>query len=430
MKKLLPLPVILLAFLGLWFMQGCLKDSFQRTYTYTYYKPIYKTTAEVRANIKSNAPQNVERPGKLYLYGSYIFLNEIDKGIHIIDNSNPAQPRNAGFLDIPGNMDLAVKGNTLYADLYTDLVAIDISDPKNVVLKKTVENVFPHRYYNGYFRPDSSMVIASWEKRDTTIREKGDAEIWLKNSRGGVFMDYAASSQNSGIPVSQSSGSAAVAPYGVGGSMARFTIAKERLFTVGVTDLTVFDIASSFDPVQTAHRDIGWNIETIYPFKDNLFIGSQAGMFIFNILNADNPVQTGQFSHVQSCDPVIADNKYAYVTLRSGTTCQGFNNQLEVLELNNVVNPSLLKVYSLHNPHGLSKDGNTLFICDGTDGLKIYNAADVMNLSLINHINGIDTYDVIVQNSIALVVARDGLYQYDYSNLSDIKLLSKISLSK
>src|SRR6476469_7414860 len=114
MNNLLPLPVILLAFLGLWLMQGCLKDSFQRTYTYTYYKPVYKTTAEVRGNIKTNAPQNVERPGKIYMYGSYIFLNEIDKGIHIIDNSNPAQPRNAGFIDIPGNMHLAVKGNTLY----------------------------------------------------------------------------------------------------------------------------------------------------------------------------------------------------------------------------------------------------------------------------------------------------------------------------
>src|SRR6476660_4167047 len=189
----------------------------------------------------------------------------------------------------------------------------------------------------------------------------------------------------------QNAGSAAVAPYGAGGSMARFTLAKERLYTVGLTDLTVFNIANAQDPVQTAHNEIGRSIETIYPFKDNLFIGSQSGMFVYNIINPDHPVQTGQFSHVQSCDPVIADNKYAYVTLRSGTTCQGFNNQLEVLELNNVVNPSLLKVYSLHNPHGLSKDGNTLFICDGTDGLKIYNAADVMNLSLINHIDGIET---------------------------------------
>ncbi|HJW15548.1 MAG TPA: hypothetical protein VJ499_00420, partial [Flavisolibacter sp.] len=93
-------------------------------------------------------------------------------------------------------------------------------------------------------------------------------------------------------------------------------------------------------------------------------------------------------------------------------------------------NPTLLKVYSLTNPHGLSKDGNMLFICDGADGLKIYNSTEVADLKLLKHIRGIETYDVITYNSIALVVARDGLYQYDYSNPSDIRLLSKISLLK
>ena len=37
--------------------------------------------------------------------------------------------------------------------------------------------------------------------------------------------------------------------------------------------------------------------------------------------------------------------------------------------------------------------------------------------------------DVIAFNHIALVVAKDGLYQYDYSNAADIKLLSKIAVS-
>ena len=59
-------------------LAGCFKDSVQRTYTYTYYKPVYKTTAEVRLNIKSNAPQPIERPGKIFLLGNYIFLNEDD----------------------------------------------------------------------------------------------------------------------------------------------------------------------------------------------------------------------------------------------------------------------------------------------------------------------------------------------------------------
>ena len=163
---------------------------------------------------------------------------------------------------------------------------------------------------------------------------------------------------------------------------------------------------------------------------DKLFIGSQSGMFVYSISNPDNPVQTGQFNHVRSCDPVIADNKYAYVTLRSGTACQGFTNELDVLSLNNFMNPALLKVYNLTNPHGLSKDGTTLFICDGQAGLKIYDAADVMNLKMLKQIEGIETYDVIALNGNALVVAKDGLYQYDYSSLSNIKLLSKITISK
>ena len=101
MKKLVVAP---LAFIAVFFvafsLQGCLKDSYTSTHTYTYYQPVYKTVAEVRANIKSNAPKQVERPGKLYIRGQYIFLNEIDKGIHVIDNSNPDQPRNIAFIDI------------------------------------------------------------------------------------------------------------------------------------------------------------------------------------------------------------------------------------------------------------------------------------------------------------------------------------------
>jgi hypothetical protein len=152
-------------------------------------------------------------------------------------------------------------------------------------------------------------------------------------------------------------------------------------------------------------------------------------MFIYSVSNPDNPVQTGQFTHVASCDPVIADDQYAYVTLRSGTTCNGFTNQLEVLQLNNL-NPTLLKVYPMTNPFGLSKDGNTLFICDGRDGLKVYNASNVQNLQLVKKIEGIETYDVITINGNAIVVAKDGLYQYDYSDLNNIKLRSKITITK
>ena len=161
-----------------------------------------------------------------------------------------------------------------------------------------------------------------------------------------------------------------------------------------------------------------------------MFIGSTNGMFIYDISNASNPTLQGQFSHVRSCDPVIADDQYAYVTLRSGTQCQGFTNQLEVLNITNLSSPQLVKTYPMTNPHGLSKDGTTLFICDGKDGVKVYNASDVKNLKLIKKIGDMESYDVIAYNNIAIIVAKDGLYQYNYSNVNAIQLLSKITLAK
>jgi hypothetical protein len=174
----------------------------------------------------------------------------------------------------------------------------------------------------------------------------------------------------------------------------------------------------------------GWGIETIYPFRDKLFIGSTSGMFIYDITNPSNPAAMGQFSHVRSCDPVIADDDYAFVTLRSGTTCQGFNNQLDILDIKYLSSPTLLKTYQMTNPHGLSKDGNLLFICDGKDGLKIYDCTNLNDLQLVKRFKELNTYDVIAMNGIAILVAEDGLYQFDYTNKNNIRMISRIAINK
>lgn len=80
------------------------------------------------------------------------------------------------------------------------------------------------------------------------------------------------------------------------------------------------------------------------------------------------------------------------------------------------------------NPYGLGKEGNILFICDGADGIKVYDATDASDLKLIKKIDGMEPYDVIASGNIALVLAKDGLYQFDYSNVNNIRLLSKIGL--
>lgn len=415
-KKIFSAIRLALLFIAMFSLAGCVKD--RCTQTYTYFIPIYKTTEEVRANIKSNQPQEIQRPGKLFIKGNYIFLNEVDRGIHIIDNSNPARPKNVAFIDIPGNMDLAVKGNVLYADLYTDLITLDISNPLQVSVKSIIDNAFPHRSYTG-FQANRNMIITEWVQRDTTVDidcRGGRFSAW--NCTTCMMMD--ASARPSGTVFSSTP-----SPYGTGGSMARFTIVDSHLYTVTANSLDVYNISSPQSPAFTSKLELGWGIETIYPFKSKLFIGSNTGMFIYDITNPSKPAKQGQFNHVRTCDPVIADDNFAYVTLRTGTGCPGATNQLDVLDIKDIFNPSLVKTYPMSNPHGLSKDGNLLFICDGKEGLKIYNAANANAITLVKHISGLDTYDVIAWNDIAIVSAADGLYQYDYSDPNNIGLLSK-----
>ena len=402
------------------FLDSCIKDRF--TEHYSFYRPVYKTKAEVRASARSAAPLPVSNPGKLFIKGNHIFLNEVDKGIHVIDFSIPSSPKNIAFIKIPGCVDMAVRGNFLYADCYTDLVTIDITDPTKSMVKQFIEGVFPHRAYAWGFRADTSLIITEWKRVDTVVRS---TVSWSPGSLGGVLM-----ADNRGLSSFASASSPGVT-NGTGGSMARFGLMDDRLYTVSWNDLKVFNTSNPSLPtfVKNLSFDQG-DIETIFPYKDRLFIGSQSGMFIYDATNKDNPLKIGQFTHARACDPVVADDTHAYVTLRSNSRCTGVTNQLDVIDINTLSKPKLLKTYSLREPAGLSKDGNLLFICDGKDGLKIYDATRPDNLIRLQTVAGMDTYDVIAFNKIAVTVASNGLYFIDYSVPAQAKVTGKITIEK
>jgi hypothetical protein len=406
---------------GTVFLSSCLKD--QVTERYTFFRPVYRTKAEVRSEARSAAPVAVSNPGKLFIKGGYVFLNEVDRGIHVIDFSQPTAPKNIAFIKIPGCVDMAVRGNHLYADCYTDLVSMDITDPRQVVVKHFVEGVFPHRRFGNGFVADTNLVITEWKRVDTVVRSRAGAGMGWGDPRVLSFSDMRAAT-----------GSAMSSPgvtNGVGGSMARFGLLDDRLYTVSWSDLKVFNTADPSKPVYTRTISlIQGDIETIFPYRNRLFLGSQTGMFIYDASNKDNPTRLGQFTHARACDPVVADDTHAFVTLRSGGPCAGNINQLDVIDVTSLTSPKLVKTYPMKGPAGLSKDGNLLFVCDGSDGLKIYDAARPDNLVLLKTIPLADTYDVIAWNRIALTVAKDGIHFIDYTNPQQAFVAGKIVISK
>jgi hypothetical protein len=395
--------------------------------TYFYYEPVYTSMEEIRSSVELLPPTDLKQVGKIYFNNGYLFVNEPNEGVHVIDNRNPANPINLAFINIPGAFDLAVKGNILFSDSYMDLVAIDISNPTAVTEVGRFENLFEEYNSYGYYASSEFGVVTDWElKEEVTITESSCAEP--RYDWGVMYAEGIAFANDASFRTNQ-----AVAPTnpGMGGSMARFTLVNNYLYAVDsynlrTVDVTNFAAMTSGDQVQ-----LNWGVETIFPNGENLFIGTTTGMHIMDISDPLSPQWISTYEHVQSCDPVIVDDDIAYVTLRSGTECQGFTNQLEVIDISDLTNPQLLHVYEMFNPHGLGKDGDALFICDGEDGLKVYDASDNSKITdnLLAHYQSIQAFDIIPFNKVTMMIGEDGLYQYDYSDLSDIKFLSHIIIS-
>lgn len=134
------------------------------------YVPVYASTADL-SQITIEAPKATSEAGKIYAYGNYIFQNDLNTGIHIIDNSDRKKPAKVSFLKLPLSTEIAVKGNFLYTNNYRDIVVFDITNPLQPKLIKRVSNVFPPvnqkypPYQNVYFEcPDESKgVVVRWE---------------------------------------------------------------------------------------------------------------------------------------------------------------------------------------------------------------------------------------------------------------------------
>lgn len=206
---------------------------------------------------------------------------------------------------------------------------------------------------------------------------------------------------------------------GLGGSMAQFTIIDNYLYTVDYKSLKVFLISDPLNPELLETIDLGIGIETIFPQNDYLFIGTQSGVRIYSVENPRSPVEVSEFSHVTSCDPVVANDDYAIATLRGGTACGGNLNQFDIIDISDINNPSLVTSEMLVNPYGLgfsSTDENIIFICDGYAGLKIYDISNPMEVSLIGHIEELEATDVISTPDNLVVLTRQGVYQFDASN--------------
>lgn len=214
---------------------------------------------------------------------------------------------------------------------------------------------------------------------------------------------------------------------GQSGSLARFTILDDYLYTVDNQNLNVFNIANPENPVLVNTVAIGFDIETLFAFRTYLYIGSRNGMFIYSAANHEAPELLSAVEHFTACDPVIANASHAYVTLKGGNICGGVENVLEVYDVNDVENPVLITRRNLVQPVGIAFYQNYLFVCD--DEVKIFDITDPEQMNLVHAIPA-ESFDVIIQDNNLILVGEEGVYQYalDPTNIQNETYLSTISL--
>jgi len=426
-------------------LQSCLKDSCEANQIYLRMTPVFLSEDDIRKDITVSEPRALKKPGKLYFYNDFILINEQREGIHVIDNTDSSNPKNIKFIEIKGNLDMAVKNSILYADNVTDLLAIDITNPSTPSLSSRTEDIFevPFTEENGYLayykETEETLEIDCTDPRFGSQAINVGNDIFIPQPGWPVAEDVFAPGPAGppgapgapgppGVP-GQSVGNTT----GIGGSMASFALYDCYLYVIDGAQVDVIDVKENTSPEYLNTFYVSWDIETLFPYGDKLFIGSAAGMYIYDNTNPIEPVLLSRFQHARACDPVVVKDNYAFVTLRDGTWCQGFENQLDVVDITDLLQPELVATYPMDNPHGLSVKNNELYLCDGASGLKVFDIKDVEAISdnQLDHIMDLDTYDAIALpgKEVLLVIGADGFYQYDITNPNELKQLSLIAVA-
>jgi len=406
MKKL----ILLVAVISLF---SCNKDDTPGDYS-NVAVPLLMSKADFRSSVEVQSPKPIEESGKIYAYNNYIFVNDEFKGIHVIDNTNPSSPHAISFVKIPGNVDISIKNDVLYADSSTDLVVFDVSDINKIKEIGRLEDVFSIYDYKipeeADFADFSSFnnandIIVGWtiEKRETSLIYGGGMEVF----------DMALANNNSTI--------------GTGGSLARFQIFDDYLYAVSSHEMAIFNIGNLSEPTHMGTKYAGNNLETMFETDGFLYLGSTDGMYIYSLDNPADPSLVSEFVHWTGCDPVVVDGDYAYLTIRSGNNCGDQESVLEVIDVSDKTTPTLVNTYSLINPYGLGFNSNTLFVCDGEAGLKVFDKTNPLDLQLVKTFPSLNSKDVIPLSNTLLMIGDKMLYQYEYVNGS-INLLSTYSL--
>ena len=378
---------------------------------------VYASHAELQSQIAVGEAEPLREPGKIYYKDDYIFINERNEGVHIIDLRDANNPVNLKYISIPGCVDVAVQGNALYADSYSDLQVFDISNLNSIQHVQTVENVFPDSAELIGLDRDPSKVVVGLKRG---VRE-------MKVGCDGGNMGFGAMAEDDVMIDPTSNGS------GTAGSYARFSLVDNHLYTISLGQMQAFDVTNALAPQKRSNTDIVDDAETVYAYEGNMFVGSTTGLEIYDVTsNPGYPAQLSSVRHLNSSncpkDPVVVQGNYAYSTLWTNSPCGSWDNVLEIFDISDLSNPRSVNQLPMTQPRGLAIGGDYLYIAQDNAGWEVYKLVTPTQPELVTTISDIRALDMAHLGDRLLVVGDDGFYMYDITNPESPVQMSQIPI--
>ena len=403
---------------------GCVKNKGTISMTYNKATAVYGNIDDVRNTPLLGASRNVVNSGKIFVGDDFLLVGEKGEGIHLFDNTNTSSPMAIGFINLPFTEEFYVEGDFIYAESHYDLVKINISDLYNPKLVDREEYAFGEAIKNA-----EGEVLLGFDYKVTTEKfELNSPEAEELSASNYLYFDY----QNQLIPQSSVPSSFAGSGNEIKGTLNKIAVHNGYIYVIGSSSVYTFQDNAS-DVMFISEIEMGREMETVYAENNNLFIGTRFSMIVASISSPSSPKYISEYNHPTSCDPVYPNGTVAYLTLRTAdfSGCAGDENSLVVLDITDVNNPLPIDQITMNSPYGMAKIGNNLFVGEGQNGIKIFDATNPAALVHLNSNVNVLAYDVLAHPTmpnIVLTTGSTGLHQYqiDYSDFS-MQLLSTIN---
>lgn len=130
------------------------------------YKAVILERIAFEASVKTISNQDIVKSGKIYIKDNLMFVNDVNKGFHVYNYTNPQNPIKIGFIQILGATDLSIRNNVIYINQAVDLVTLTYNPTNNsIVVNHRNKNVFPQKNSpNGTFpNVNQNQIVVDWQ---------------------------------------------------------------------------------------------------------------------------------------------------------------------------------------------------------------------------------------------------------------------------